>query len=153
MTQTLRNFLTGANNKDFATSKGTQMHAVLQHVIVDNSGDCGNEDIVKIIKNKPELKRFFVCGARTEVPIAGKVNGCFISRRIDRLLINHNIKTIDFIDYKTDINKDEFIEKYKKQLNEYAELLHSAYPEYKINGYVLWLHDWCLDKIITQQIP
>ena len=148
MTQTLKNFLNGAKNKDFATKQGTQMHAILQHVIVDDSGKCGNEDIVKIIKNKPELKRFFTRDAKTEVPIAGKINGYFLSRRIDRLLINHDTKTIDFIDYKTDINKNEFIEKYKKQLNEYAELLHSAYPDYKINGYILWTHDWELNKII-----
>ena len=148
MTQTLKSFLTGANNKDFATKQGTQMHAILQHVIVDDSGNCGNEDIVKIIKNKPELKRFFTRDAKTEVPIAGYINNVFISRRIDRLLINHDTKTIDFIDYKTDINKEEFIEKYKKQLNEYAELLHSAYPDYKINSHILWLQDWELNKII-----
>ena len=148
MTQTLKNFLTGAKNKEFATKSGTQMHAVLRHVIVDDSGDCGNEDIVKIIKNKPELKRFFMRDAKTEVPIAGKVNGYFISRRLDRLLINRDAKTIDFIDYKTDIDKTLFIEKYKKQLNEYADLLHFAHPNYKINGYILWTHDWELNKII-----
>ena len=148
MTQTLKKFLNGAKNKDFATKQGTQMHAILQHVIVDDSGNCGNEDIVKIIKNKPELKRFFTRDAKTEVPIAGYINNVFISRRIDRLLINHDTKTIDFIDYKKDINKEEFIEKYKKQLNEYALLLESAYPDYKINSYILWLQDWELNKII-----
>lgn len=148
MTQTLKKILNGAKNKDFATKQGTQMHAILQHVIVDDSGNCGNEDIVKIIKNKPELKRFFTRDAKTEVPIAGYINNVFISRRIDRLLINHDTKTIDFIDYKTDINKNEFIEKYKKQLNEYALLLESAYPDYKINSYILWLQDWELNKII-----
>lgn len=148
MTQILRNFLTGANNKEFATKTGAQMHAVLQHVIVDESGDYGDKDIIEIIKEKPELKCFFVCDAQTEVPIAGEINGCFISRRIDRLLINHDTKTIDFIDYKTDINKTEFIEKYENQLKEYAQLLHSAYPGYKVNGYILWLHDWNLNRII-----
>ena len=61
MTQILRNFLTGANNKEFATKTGAQMHAVLQHVIVDESGDYGDKDIIEIIKEKPELKCFFVC--------------------------------------------------------------------------------------------
>ena len=149
MTQTLKSFLTGENNNDFATHQGTQMHNLLQHIVVDEkTGNQGNPDIVKIIKNKPELKRFFVCNAKTEVPIAGKINGYFLSRRIDRLLINHDTKTIDFIDYKTDINKNEFIEKYKKQLNEYADLLHFVHPNYKINGYILWTHDWELNKII-----
>jgi len=148
MTQKLKDFLTGVQNKDFATQKGTQMHALLRHVVVDeNNNVSGDVNIVEIIKNKPDLIPFFTSDAQTEVPVAGKINNVFISRRIDRLLINHNNKTIDFIDYKTDINKNEFIGKYKKQLTEYAELLHSAYPEYKIKGYILWLHDWVLEKM------
>ena len=148
MTQTLRDFLTGAKNKEFATKTGTQMHADLQHVVIDSSGNIGNIELIKIIQNHPNLKPFFVKDAKTEVPIAGLINGHFISRRIDRFLINKTTKTIDFIDYKTDINKNEFIEKYKKQLNEYADLLHFAHPDYKINGYILWTHDWELNKII-----
>jgi ATP-dependent exoDNAse (exonuclease V) beta subunit len=148
MTQNLKTFLTGAKSKDFATQKGLQMHAALQRVVVDDSGEFGDQELIDIIKNRPELKPFFVGLARTEVPIAGIVNGVFLSRRIDRLLINNNTKTIDFVDYKTDINKDEFVEKYKKQLKEYAVLLQSAYPGFKINGYILWIHDWTLDKII-----
>ena len=106
-------------------------------------------DIITTIKNRPDLLLFFVKSAQTEVPIAGIVHGHFVSRRIDRLLINHNTKTIDFIDYKTDTDKNAFIEQYKYQLKEYTELLRSAYPNYKINGYILWLHDWTLDKIIS----
>ena len=148
MTQTLKKFLTGAKNKDFATKNGTRTHALLQHIVIDDNICQGDKDIIAVIKTKPELQPFFVAAAQTEVPIAGKINGCFISRRIDRLLINHNTKTIDFIDYKTDINKTEFIEKYKKQLKEYSELLHSAYPGYEINGYILWLHDWKLEQMV-----
>lgn len=148
MTQNLKDFLIGAKNKEFATTNGTKMHAVLQHVIIDDDICCGDNDIIKTIKNKTELLPFFTKNAQTEVSIAGIINGIFISRRIDRLLINHNAKTIDFIDYKTDISKNEFIEKYKRQLTEYAQLLKSAYPEHKINGYILWLHDWKLQKII-----
>ena len=113
MTRTLHDFLTGAKNKEFATKQGTQMHAILQHVIVDDSGKCGNEDIVKIIKNKPELKRFFTRDAKTEVPIAGKINGYFLSRRIDRLLINHDTKTIDFIDTKQILTKKNLLKNIK----------------------------------------
>ena len=147
MTQTLHDFLTGAKNKEFATKNGIQMHADLQHVIVDNAGNFGDIELIKIIQNRLDLKPFFVKDAKTEVPIAGVVNGCFISRRIDRLLINETTKTIDFIDYKTDTDKTLFVEKYKKQLNEYHELLKSAYPNYEINGYILWTHDWVLEQI------
>ena len=148
MTQTLQNFLIGAKNKEFATKTGTQMHAVLQHVIVDDSvGNRGTPEIIKEILNRPNLKPFFTKDAKTEVPIAGFIDGHFISRRIDRLIINQETKTIDFIDYKTDMDKTTFIEKYKHQLNEYRELLKSAYPDYKINGYILWLTDWQLQAI------
>ncbi|MFQ6696452.1 MAG: hypothetical protein ACLRFF_00930 [Alphaproteobacteria bacterium] len=147
MTQTLHDFLTGAKNKEFATKTGIQKHADLQHVVIDSSGNYGDNELIKIIQNHPNLKPFFVKDAKTEVPIAGLINGHFISRRIDRFLINKTTKTIDFIDYKTDIDKTLFIEKYKHQLNEYHELLKSAYPDYKINGYILWTNDWVLQQI------
>lgn len=148
MTQKLTNFLNGAKNKEFATSAGTQMHSLLQRIVIDDTYQEGNEDIIKIIAAVPDLMPFFTSNAKTEVPIAGNINGHIVSRRIDRLLINHDSKIIDFIDYKTDTDKFAFLDKYKLQLKEYAQLLCSAYPNYKINGYILWLHDWELDKII-----
>ena len=147
MTQTLKKFLTGAKNKDFATKTGTQIHKQLQYVVIDEAETSGASDLVNMIQQHQELKPFFVAGAKTEAPIAGYINGRFVSRRIDRLLINDLTKTIDFIDYKTDIDKTLFVEHYKHQLNEYAQLLYSAYPDYKINGYILWLHDWKLEQV------
>nr|MBQ0091312.1 hypothetical protein [Candidatus Enterousia merdequi] len=150
MTQNLNSFLQDFENKKHATEIGTNMHAKMQHIVIDpNCGDFGDKQIIEIIKTKPDLSYFFSAKAKTEVPIAGVVHGYFVSRRIDRLLINEETKTIDFIDYKTDTDKNAFIEQYKHQLKEYAELLRSAYPEYKINGYILWLHNWDFDKIIS----
>ena len=148
MTQTLKNFLNGAKNKEYATKTGTQIHAQLQSVIVDDVNNCGTPELIEKIQNRPDLKRFFSSFAKTEVPIAGYLNGRFVSRRIDRLLINQETKTIDFIDYKTDADKTMFVEKYKQQLNEYLDLLKSAYQGYKINGYILWLNDWSLEQIV-----
>lgn len=149
MTQNLSNFLIEQNNKKYATHSGTKIHALLKSVIIDSmSGNRGDTEIINQIAQRLELQPFFTKNAKTEVPIAGFVNGVFISRRIDRLLIESTTKTISFIDYKSDTNKQQFIEKYKKQLFEYAQLLHSAYPEYKITGYILWIHDWQLQKII-----
>jgi len=147
MTQTLQNFLTGAKNKEFATKSGTKTHADLQRIVIDDTGCFGDVELLNVIKNRSDLKHFFVKDAKTEVPIAGFVNGHFISRRIDRLVINDTAKTIDFIDYKTDTDKTLFLEKYKHQLNEYRELLQSAYPDYKINGYILWTRDWLLEWV------
>lgn len=149
MTQKLSEFLSQQESKKHSTQTGTNMHAIMQNIVVDDTfGDKGDSEIIKKIRSLPDLKRFFCATAQTEVPIAGILKGFFVSRRIDRLLLNHDAKTIDFIDYKTDVNKNVFIDKYKSQLKEYAELLSSAYPNYKISGYILWLHDWVLDKVI-----
>lgn len=150
MTQNLKDFLTGVANKEFATKNGTKMHAALQGVVIDESGDRGDAELIEIIAKHPDLIPFFNANAKTEVPIAGFVNGRFISRRLDRMIVNHDTKTVDFVDYKTDTDKTIFIEKYKKQLNEYRELLQSAYPEYKINGYILWTCDWKLNRIVDK---
>ena len=150
MTQNLNNFLQKTMSKQYATESGAKMHLLLQGVVIDAiNGSRGDDELVSVISNKPELKPFFVSGAKTEVPIAGIIHGVFVSRRIDRLLINDKDKTVVFMDYKTDLNKTEFYEKYKKQLLEYAELLRSAYPKYKINGFILWTHDWQLEQVVS----
>lgn len=147
MTQNLNKFLKSHEQQDYAVQSGTAMHAQMQNIVVDKTVEHGNKNIIDIIKTRPDLQYFFISSAQTEAPIAGIIHGRFVSRRIDRLIINHDTKTIDFIDYKTDTDKTAFVEKYHAQITEYAELLHSAYPNYKINGYILWLHDWQLDKI------
>lgn len=149
MTQKLTDFLTTQSNKQYATQSGTNMHQLLRSIVFDKDAFQGDKNIIEQIQNHPELQKFFVASARTEVPIAGYLNGIFISRRIDRLLINNETKTIDFIDYKTDLDLQPFFDKYRKQLSEYAQLLHSAYPDYKTTGYILWTHDWTLHQIIS----
>lgn len=149
MTQKLNDFLTSINNKKHATQSGTNAHLLLKHIIIDGDIEFGDKSLITEIKKHPGLQSFFGATAKTEVPIAGTINGVFISRRIDRLLINSETKTIEFIDYKTDTDKSLFIEKYTKQLHEYAQLLQSAYQKYKIIGYILWIQDWNLEKIIN----
>lgn len=150
MTQGLNDFLQSVMSKQYATESGTKMHLLLQSIVIDAiNGNRGDTELVSIISNRPELKPFFVLDAKTEVPIAGIIHGVFVSRRIDRLLINDKDKTVVFMDYKTDLNKIEFYDKYKKQLLEYAELLRSAYPKYKINGFILWTHDWQLEQVVS----
>lgn len=150
MTQNLSKFLQNATAKQYATEHGTKMHALLQNVVIDDISDNrGDVDLVSVISGKPELKPFFCFNAKTEVPIAGIIHGVFVSRRIDRLVINHETKNIIFMDYKTDLNQTEFRDKYMKQLSEYAELLRSAYPNYKINGFILWTHDWRLERVVS----
>ena len=150
MTQSLNDFLTAAERIKHATQTGANMHALLQNIIIDSTfGNRGNSNIISIIKQHPDLLPYFSAKAKTEVPIAGIINSIFISRRIDRLLIDDTTKTITFLDYKTDIDTDTFRDKYKKQLTEYAQLLRSAYPKHKITGFILWAQNWQLEKMIS----
>jgi len=148
MTQKLNDFLTSINNKKHAIQSGTNAHLLLKHIIIDGDIEIGDKNLITEIKKQPKIQRFFSSNTKTEVPIAGIINKQFISRRIDRLLINTETKTIEFIDYKTDTDKSLFIEKYTKQLHEYAQLLQSAYPGYTIIGHILWTQNWDLEKII-----
>jgi len=149
MTQNLNKFLSSQFNKKYATANGTSIHLLLKNTIIDKDFESGDKKIICQIKNHTNLIKYFSRTAKTEVPIAGLVHGTFVSRRIDRMLIDDTNKTIEFIDYKTDTNKSIFIEKYIKQLNEYAQILYSAYSNYKINGYILWIQDWQLQPITS----
>ena len=84
---------------------------------------------------------------KTEVPIAGTINGRFISRRIDRLFTDDENKRVYVLDYKTDTDRAAFHDKYVEQINEYKTLLRDIYPNYEIRGYILWLHDFSVEEI------
>ena len=149
MTQKLNDFLQQHYNEKHATDTGTETHKLLQSVFFDDDEHCtGNTQIINEIKQHPEICKYFNSSSMTEVPIAGYIKNEFISRRIDRLLIDHNTKNIVFIDYKTNTDKLKFIDKYKKQLSEYSILLKNAYPDYSVTGFILWTNDWALEKII-----
>ncbi len=127
-----------------ATDFGTDIHRRLRNIVIDGDIATGDVDLVKKIR-AAKLEMFFRPDAKTEVPISGKINGCFLSRRIDRLLID---ETVCFIDYKTDADKTAFRDKYIAQMNEYAHLLRGIYSDRQIRGYIIWLHDFTLEEII-----
>lgn len=131
----------------FATDAGTRMHKRLQQIAIGEDKMLGDPDLVARISAKSELLPFFCIAAKTEVPIAGMIKGRFVSRRIDRLLVNTLDKTVYVLDYKTDINKTINRDKYIAQVHEYVALLQAVYPDYKIAGYILWTNDFSLEKI------
>lgn len=143
----LHDILNQCERTRFATDAGTQMHKRLQRVTIDGDKTSGDPDVVARISAKSELLPFFCVSAKTEVPIAGMIKGRFVSRRIDRLLVNTLDKTISVLDYKTDINKTINRDKYIAQVHEYVALLHAVYPDYAIKGYILWTNDFSLEKI------
>lgn len=159
---TMRDILNARQKQKFATDAGIAMHKRLENM--DTNDD--------IIKSHPELLPFFASNAKTEVPIAGIINGKFISRRIDRLVplraaqgvaaggiqvlpgdqarpadgVVEN-KEILFMDYKTDINKSTRYDDYIAQIREYSALLHAVYPNCAIRGFILWTNDFTLEEI------
>ena len=147
MANNLREFLEEFDVQKKATDAGVVMHEKLRRVRV--LGDCVKVDseLENHIKSCDGLTAFFVENAQTEVPIAGIINGLFVSRRIDRLVVDDEKKVVRILDYKTDVDKTKYREKYIIQLGEYEKLMHQIYPEYKIEKYILWLHDWTLEKI------
>ena len=146
MTQ-LHKIVSNIEHTKFATNTGTRKHSQLNKIKISKSETIGDKIIIEQICKNKQLTLLFSQDTLTEVPIAGTLNGRFISRRIDRLLINHTNKHIYILDYKTDVLPSKHKNRYIMQLNEYAQLLHQIYPEYKINAYILWTHNFLLENI------
>lgn len=147
MNNQLNDFVKNAQSVEFATRSGRQVHAKLQGVRI-GPAPSGDADLVaKIMQSGSELSVFFSEQSQTEVPIAGIVDGHFVSRRIDRLILDDAAKIVRILDYKTDTDTQKFRQKYIAQLHEYADLLRQIYPDYKILCYILWLHNWTLERL------
>ena len=142
----LNKILEDYEKEEFAKKIGTEKHIKMQEIIIDSDLENGDKSLIYHIKQNKELLPFFSKKSKTEVPIAGYINGIFVSRRIDRLIIKD--EEIQFIDYKTDTNKDKFKDKYIEQLKEYNLLLKDIYKDKKISGYILWLTDFTLEQVI-----
>jgi ATP-dependent exoDNAse (exonuclease V) beta subunit len=152
MKNKLQELIEAQTQVKYATETGRIVHAQMKHIFFGPGGWVGDESIVSHLKNNPELCELFGAYSRTEVPIAGTVCGRFISRRIDRLYVNNNTKTIIVLDYKTDKDKNLFHEKYVEQLNEYRALLNQIYRHFDIQCKILWLNDFTLENVPTKDI-
>ncbi|MBO4480312.1 MAG: hypothetical protein J5742_01640 [Alphaproteobacteria bacterium] len=150
MTNNLNELLQKKLHQDYATSTGVVMHSRMQNIFFDSMGKAsdGNADIIKKISKNPELVEYMGPNSKTEVPIAGYINGRFVSRRIDRLYVNLSKKIVVVLDYKTDIDKVCFRDKYTEQLREYRSLLMDIYPYFNITCKILWLNDFTLETVI-----
>ena len=127
MADTLRELLTEYDNKKYATDAGVLMHKKMRFVNMLDT----ESDIVKQIKTHPDLEMFFVSNALTEVPVAAVINDKFISRRIDRMIIDDKNCVIHILDYKTDVDKSAFHLSYVAQVREYMTIVGKIYPKYK----------------------
>ena len=134
-------FLSEKSREKIATNHGTNIHRQLQFLKLDD-----DNEITRKIKSNPELLKFWNQGSRAEVPIAGTINGKFYSKRIDRLAFGADGEIL-FLDYKTDTNQARRDE-YERTMNVYAALLRAAYPNKKVSGFILWLHNFELDDIV-----
>lgn len=143
----LNDFILKRTKQKFATNVGTAVHKKLQFIIIDDDLEQGDTELINKIKSVNGLSKLFSANSETEVPIAGNINGKFISRRIDRLNTDKLNKEIILLDYKTDINPEIFHDKYIYQLNEYKNLLKQIYPDFSIKCYILWISNWSLELI------
>ena len=148
MTNKISDLISKNSHAEYATRAGQKMHAQMQRVFYTTHGWIGELNIVNRVSRIPELMEFMGPLSRAEVPVAGTVNGKFISRRIDRLYVNYDTKKVVILDYKTDIDKNLFFEKYCEQLKEYYELLKQIYNGFDIQCKILWLNDFTLENII-----
>ena len=146
MKDRLQELLNKQNSTEYARKFGILMHAKLQNIIIDGDYEYGDINLISKIKEQPNLTIFFRKNAKTELPIAGYINGKFISRRIDRIIIDSDNKTIKILDYKTDLDKSIRKDTYKAQITEYKKLICDIYPDYKVFSYILWTNDFCLEK-------
>ena len=145
----LGDFLCSRERAEYATGSVTSMNERLEQISVAADGTLyGDADIIARIGATPELKPFFAPGSRAEVPVAGTIFNRFVSRRIDRMMGDDANKTVWILDYKTDIDPTVMREKYVSQIREYVNLMQHIYPTYTVNGYILWTHDWRVEKII-----
>ncbi|MBO4700801.1 MAG: hypothetical protein J5620_03590 [Alphaproteobacteria bacterium] len=148
MTNKIQDLINAKSRQEYATTAGRAMHTQMQHIFYTGHGWVGNANITKRISGISELMEYMGVLSRTEVPIAGTVNGKFISRRIDRLYVNNDTKKVVVLDYKTDADKNLFYKKYCEQLTEYYELLKQIYKGFNIECKILWLGDFTLENII-----
>jgi hypothetical protein len=105
MNDGLKDFLLSRKRQKLATDAGNSRHVQMRRIVIDGDIEKGDPDIAARIKSHPELLPYFSKNAKTEVPIAGRIAGKTISRRIDRMLVDHGGKSVIFIDYKTDLDK------------------------------------------------
>lgn len=148
MTTCLHKIISDEDGRRAATDAGTHMHEMLQRVTIGDDVTRGDDGLVQKIKSNTDIAFYFHPDSKTEVPVAGTVGGIFISRRIDRLRIDHATKQIHILDYKTDIDTTTHRQKYIAQLKEYTSLMQMIYPEYSITAAILWTHNWQLEKIL-----
>lgn len=143
----LHSILAKQEDEKYAMNEGTNVHAKLRRVFVDGDKVSGDSDYVQCIQARDDLLPLFGAGSRTEVPIAGTIDGRFVSRRIDRLVIDDAAQTILVLDYKTDVSREKFRDAYYAQIREYGALLRAIYPTYQIKGFILWVHDFSLENV------
>lgn len=147
MTQNLCDFIATKHRDKYATGVGTNMHERLRKIVIYTDTVRGDAELVQNIIKNPTLSEYFAADAKTEVPVAGTINGKFISRRIDRMIVNHDAKRIKILDYKTDIDCTTRKTLYRHQLNEYCDLMRKIYPGFTVTASILWTHNWTLENI------
>ncbi|MDR2685367.1 MAG: hypothetical protein LBB23_01175 [Rickettsiales bacterium] len=126
----IKEFLAKMAERDAAKQAGVEFHKLAEKGELDPG----------IFAKTPGLSEFFGANARAEVPVAGKINGKFLSRRIDRLVVSES--EVKFVDFKTGSADED----HSAQMGEYKKILADIYPGKNVSGFIYWLKTGELQK-------
>lgn len=146
-----------------ALERGTTLHQLLQHLpdlapeqrqeaaqkLLLARGYKADEveayrlEVLKVLDAYPEL---FGKESRSEVAVAGQIDGLPAVGKIDRLVVRE--AQVHIIDYKTNRRPPEVTpESYRQQLSDYKRLVSPLYPEKQVVTWLLWTAALRLERV------
>ena len=148
MTTSLDKIVSAANRSRHATDCGTQMHERLGRITIDAGRVVsGDAQLAAHICTRADIASFFGPDSKREYPVAAYLGDRLVSRRLDRVCIDPDTKTVRILDYKTDVDKFTLRHKYVAQMREYVAIMRKIYPGYRVRAHILWTHDWTLEQV------
>ena len=106
------------------------------------------KEVLDVLSNK-DFAFIFEGDSKAEVPVMGVLGDNVVSGQIDRLVVLEDKVLI--VDFKTNRPAAETLadvsDKYKAQLDIYAQLIEQIYPNKAIEKYILWTNTLKLMKI------
>lgn len=98
-------------------------------------------EVLNLVENE-DYKILFNSEGLAEAPLAGILNGAKAFRQVDRLCLNGN--EVWVVDYKTNrpppAEEKDIPKPYRRQVEEYRELLRGIYPDKTVRCFLLWTY-------------
>ena len=125
--------LTGVNVDDAIAKAVSKAQSTFSQT---HDWDAYRVQLAELVR-RPEWQKFFYLSEGTEVFCEREITNRYgDTRRIDRLIVTS--KEVWIVDFKTS-RLDE--QNHQKQMDEYTVLTQHLYPDYKVQGFLLYLDD------------